>query len=77
MAHFTGIYRTYIIQLTKTVFIGFVFLTYRGRATHIYVGNLTIIGSDDGLLPGRRQAIIWTNAQILLIGPLGKTAMKY
>ena len=30
-----------------------------------------IIGSDNGLSPGRRQAIIWTNAGILLIGPLG------
>ena len=30
-----------------------------------------IIGSDNGLLPGRRQAIIWTNAGILLTGPLG------
>ena len=39
--------------------------------THIYVSNLTIIGSDNGLSPGRRQAIIWTNAGILLIGPLG------
>ena len=39
--------------------------------THIYVGNLTIIGSDIGLSPDRRQAIIWTNAGILLIGPLG------
>ena len=29
------------------------------------VGNLTIIGSDNGLSPGRRQAIIWTNAEIL------------
>ena len=28
-------------------------------------------GSDNGLSPGRRQAIIWTNAGILLIGPLG------
>ena len=36
--------------------------------THICVGNLTIIGSDNGLSPGRRQAIIWTNAGILLIG---------
>ena len=27
---------------------------------------LTIIGSDNGLLPGWRQAIIWTNAGILL-----------
>ena len=39
--------------------------------THICVGDLTIIGSDNGLSPGRRQAIIWTNAGILLIGPLG------
>ena len=35
---------------------------------HICVGNLTIIGPDNGLSPGRRQAIIWTNAEILLIG---------
>ena len=39
--------------------------------THICVGKLTIIGSDNGLAPERRQAIIWTNAGILLIGPLG------
>ena len=39
--------------------------------THICVSKLTIIGSDNGLLPGRRQAIIRTNARILLIGPLG------
>ena len=37
--------------------------------THICVGKLTIIGSDNGLSPGRRQAIIWTNAGILLIEP--------
>ena len=35
------------------------------------VGKLTIIGSDNGLSPGRRQAIIWTNAGILFIGPSG------
>ena len=46
-------------------------LTHWGRATHICIGNLTIIGSDNGLSPYRRQAIIWTNAGILLIGPLG------
>ena len=39
--------------------------------THICVGNLTIIGSDNCLSPGRRQAIIGTNAGILLIRPLG------
>ena len=46
-------------------------LTHWGRVTHIYVGNLAIIVSDNGLSPGRRQAIIWTNVGILLIGPLG------
>ena len=46
-------------------------LTHWGRVTHICVGNLTIIGSDNGLSPGRRQAITWTNVGILLIGPLG------
>ena len=40
-------------------------LTHWGRVTHICVGNLTIIGSDNGLSPGRRQAIIWTSAGIL------------
>ena len=39
--------------------------------THICVGKLINIASDNGLSPGRRQAIIWTNAEILLIGPLG------
>ena len=46
-------------------------LTHWGRVTHICVSKLTIIGSDNGLSPGRRQAIIWTNAGIMLIGSLG------
>ena len=46
-------------------------LTHWGRVTHICVSKFTIIGSDNGLSPGRHQAIIWTNAGILLIGPLG------
>ena len=45
-------------------------LTHWGRETHICVSKLTIIASDNGLSPGRRQAIICTNAGILLIGPL-------
>ena len=32
---------------------------------------LAINGSDNGLLPIRRQAIIWKNAGLLLIGHLG------
>ena len=46
-------------------------LTHYGRVTHICVCKLTIIGSNNGLSPGRRQAIIWINAGILLIEPLG------
>ena len=40
------------------------------RLVHIYVSNLTIISSDNGLLPGRCRAIIWTNTGIWLIGPV-------
>ena len=38
---------------------------------HICIGKLAIFGSDNGLSPGQCQAIIWTNAGILLIGPMG------
>ena len=44
-------------------------LIHWGRVTHMCVGNLTIIGSDNGLSPSLRQAITWTNAGILLIEP--------
>ena len=57
----------FIVGITYTLNVS----THWGRVPHIPVGNLTIIGSDNGLSPGRRQAIIWTNAGILLIGHLG------
>ena len=38
--------------------------THWRRVMHKCVSKLTIIGSDNGLSPGRRQAIIWTNAGI-------------
>ena len=40
-------------------------LTHWGWVTHICISKLTNIGED------RRQAIIWTNAWILLIQTLG------
>ena len=46
-------------------------LTHWGQVTHICLGKLVILGSDNGLSPERCQTIIWTNAGILLIGPLG------
>ena len=52
-------------------------LTHWGRVTHICVSDLTSIGSDNGLSPGRRQAIIRTNAWILLIRPLGTNFSEF
>ena len=39
--------------------------------THWDIVKLTSIDLDNGLSPGWHQAIIWINAGILLIGPLG------
>ena len=64
----TNIYSTFIPNITHWCKIN---LTYWGRVTHICVSKLTIIGSDNGLSPGRCQAIIWANAGLLLIGSLG------
>ena len=46
-------------------------LTHWSRVTHICVGFLTIIGSENGLWPGWHRSIIWTNAGMPSIGPLG------
>ena len=51
--------------------IDLVTLTHWGRLTHICISKLKIIGSDNDLSLGRRQAIIWTNAGLLSIWPLG------
>ena len=68
--------RTYFTRMYKFIFqISFVLmlkvLTHWGRVAHICLSRLAIFGSDNGLLPSWRQAIIWTNAGILLIWPLG------
>ena len=47
-----------------------IFATHWGHLTHICIVDLTIIVSDNGLSPNRRQAIFWTEMGILLIGPL-------
>ena len=44
---------------------------------NICVSYLTSIDSDNGLSPGRRQAIIRTNAGILLIRPLGRNFNEF
>ena len=57
--------------LFSITYLKIIFLTHWGWVTHICIGKLTNIGSDNGLSPGRHEAIIWTNAGMLLIGPLG------
>ena len=56
-------YITYVFPSFK------VRLTHWGRVTHICASKLTNIGSYNGSSPGRRQAIIWRNAGISLVGP--------
>ena len=47
-------------------------LTHWGQVMHICISILlNIIASDNGLSPGKYQAIIWTNDGILLTGPRG------
>ena len=60
------------ICVTRPQWVNALELTHWGRVTHICVNKLTIIVSDNGLSPGRHQAIICTNAGILSIGPLGR-----
>ena len=57
-------------KMQEVKFQEFLDLTHWHRVMHIYINKLTIIGSDNGLPPGWRQAIIWTNAGIS-IGSLG------
>ena len=59
------------VSFTLLPYFSMYALTIWGRVTHICVSKQTIIGSDNGLSSGRRQAIIWTNVAILLIRTLG------
>ena len=62
--------QSYIFENTSTA-PGANVWTHWGRVTHVCVGNLIIISSDNGLSPDQRQAIIWTDAAIMLTGALG------
>ena len=66
--YFTKVLGAYDLNLENYFALIFI-VTHWGLVTHKF--KLTIIGSDNGLSPGWHQAIIWTNAGILLTGPLG------
>ena len=61
----------WFLNLQVPLIVTYICLTHWGRVTHICVSKLTSIDSDNGLAPCLRQAIIWINAGILLIGPQG------
>ena len=69
-SHYLSQWWLIIKEVTGSVVFTWSQLQRKCSRYHICVGNLTSIGSDNGLSPNRRQAIIWTNAGILLIGPL-------
>ena len=67
-------YRNSHCACKKINAIGFctlIVVPHWGRVTHICISKLTITGSDNGLSSIRQQAIIKTNASLLLIGTLG------
>ena len=66
----------YHFQFPRRLFLSPSYLTHWDRVTHVGFSRIIIIGSDNGLAPHRRQAIIWTNAGILLIGPSGSYFSK-
>ena len=60
----------FAMPVFKAMFVqGLIVLTHWGRVMHVCISKLTIIGSDNGLSPQRRQTIIWTNGRILFIRP--------
>ena len=67
----TPIHQTIIplIQSVKVSIVWFSLIVSRETKWRIYA-LVNFIGSDNGLSPGRRQAIIWTYVGMLLIGVL-------
>ena len=69
--HFSnGFYSNDICKFSKSRHMARV-LTHWCRVTHICVAYLTTIALENNLSPRRRKAIIWINARILLVRPLG------
>ena len=76
-AWFGGLHKNTICCQDRTKIKHNAGLTHWGRVTHKCVSKLTIIGSDNGLSPGQRQAIIWTSGGMLFIRTLGKSLTKF
>ena len=51
-------FQTHIYLFNHNFYLDLNVLTHWGRVTHICVAKITIIVSDNGLSPERRQAII-------------------
>ena len=70
MAHFHKFSRPHWVKRLP-LYSGLNVLTHWGRVPYICVGKPTTIGSNNGLSHGWHQSIIWINAAILFIEPLG------
>ena len=67
--HFLKILETLLpVQCHIHIWLCLLYVPIRSRSDYL---KLQLIGSDNGLWPDQCQPIIWTNAWILLTGPLG------
>ena len=60
----------YADRLCLSIYLFYIELTHLSLVPHIYVNDSGSIGSYNGLLPIRCQAIIWGNDSLLSIGTL-------
>ena len=65
--------RLNILHYSDTLLSGLLSLTNWGWVMHKCISRLTIIGSDNGLLPDRCQAIIWKKCWNITDWTLGNT----
>ena len=68
------IFISHVMGVINVIVAFFESLTHWGRVTYICIIKLSYHCSDNGLAPDRCQAIIWSNAGILLTGPWGKNS---
>ena len=66
-----GVLTTNCVTSNILDFVQYSYISVDSLRLHICISKLNIISSDNGFCTGQYQAIIWTNAGILLTWPLG------
>ena len=70
------LWNSFIYWLAECCGLWYNGISHWDQVTYICVSKLTIIGSNNDLPPGRRQAFIWTNAGKLLIQTKGTNSSE-